>query len=137
MIDKSKIFTLIVGILILISAVFAYFKFYFVVKEEVKSGELIELVCKKGWIWKTYEGRLIRTDAPDSTATPLKEFNFSVLDKSIAEELMKCSGNKVELHYKEYKGALPWRGMEKIIVDKLVSVKPVKGEIKELSSSVD
>ena len=29
------------------------------------------------------------------------------------------TGLKVTVHYKEYKGALPWRGYEKAIVDKV------------------
>ena len=30
------------------------------------------------------------------------------------------TGLRVTVHYKEYKGALPWRGYEKAIVDKVV-----------------
>ena len=40
----------------------------------------------------------------------------------VANELMRCSGKIVELHYKEYLGALPWRGMQKHVVDKIISV---------------
>ena len=29
----------------------------------------------------------------------------------------------VELHYKEYNGWLPWRGMQRYIVDDIVSVR--------------
>ena len=36
---------------------------------------------------------------------------------------MLCSGKTVELHYKEYNGTLPWRGMQRYIVDKIVSVR--------------
>ena len=50
-------------------------------------------------------------------------FEFSVTKQAVADSLMRCSGKNVELHYKEYRGALPWRGMEKYVVDKIVSVK--------------
>ena len=61
----------------------------------------------------------------DSIDIPVQsnEFNFSVVDKNVADSLMLCSGKSVELHYKEYNGALPWRGIQRYIVDKIVSVR--------------
>ena len=35
---------------------------------------------------------------------------------------MNLSGEIVNLHYKEYRGALPWRGYTRYIVDEIVSV---------------
>ena len=37
-------------------------------------------------------------------------------------KLVVLRGKVVEVHYKEYLGALPWRGMQKHIVDKILSV---------------
>ena len=51
------------------------------------------------------------------------EFDFSITDKEIADSLMRCGGKTVELRYKEYLGALPWRGKQKYIVDGIVSVR--------------
>ena len=34
---------------------------------------------------------------------------------------MLLGGRTVELHYKEYFGALPWRGFTKFVVDSIVS----------------
>ncbi len=51
------------------------------------------------------------------------EFEFSVDDEELARELMLQSGKTLELHYKEYFGALPWRGFTKFIVDSII-VKP-------------
>ena len=42
-------------------------------------------------------------------------------DEEVANELMHLGGRNVELHYKEYLGALPWRGMQKHVVDKVLS----------------
>ena len=40
---------------------------------------------------------------------------------------MRCSGRNVELHYKEYNGMLPWRGMQRYVVDRIISVSPAEG----------
>ena len=127
---KGKIITWIVAILLVASAVFVYFKFFFVFGEGVKAGELNQIVYK-GWVWKTYEGRLIQTGFKSNQKTggslQSNEFNFSVVNKEVADSLMLCSGKNVELHYKEYNGMLPWRGMQHYIVDKIVSISPGTG----------
>ena len=127
---KGKIITWIVAILLVGGAVACYFKFFFVFGEGVKAGELNQIVYK-GWVWKTYEGRLIQTgfksNSKAGNALQSNEFNFSVVSKSVADSLMLCSGKNVELHYKEYNGALPWRGMQRYIVDKIVSISPATG----------
>lgn len=127
---KGKIIAWIVGIVLVVLAASAYFKFFFVFGEGVKAGELNQLVYK-GWIWKTYEGRLIQTgfhsgySSKEAGRIQSNEFNFSVVDKTIADSLMRCGGKMVELRYKEYNGTLPWRGMHKYIVDEIVSVRDV------------
>ena len=123
---KAKIITWLVAILLVGGAVIIYFKFYFVFGEGVKAGELNQIVYK-GWVWKTYEGRLIqagfKSNQQAGGSLQSNEFNFSVVDKDVADTLMLCSGKLVELHYKEYNGWLPWRGMQRYIVDRIVSVK--------------
>lgn len=127
MTTKGKIITWVTAILLVAAAVFVYFKFYFVFGEGVKAGELNQIVYK-GWVWKTYEGRLIQTgfksNQKSGGSLQSNEFNFSVVDKAVADSLMLCSGKQVELHYKEYNGMLPWRGMQHYIVDRIVSVSP-------------
>ena len=123
---KSKVITIIVIVLLLAAAAFVWFKFYFVLGSGVKAGELNQIVYK-GWIWKTYEGRLIQTGFRSNRqagSIQSNEFNFSVVDKAVADSLMLCSGKNVELHYKEYNGWLPWRGMQRYIVDRIVSISP-------------
>ena len=125
MTTKGKIITWSCAVVAVALAIFIYFKFYFVFGEGVKAGELNQIV-HKGWVWKTYEGRLIQTgfsSAKKGGNIQSNEFNFSVVDKTIADSLMRCSGKLVELHYKEYNGYLPWRGMQKYIVDGIVSVR--------------
>ena len=125
MTTKGKIITWSCAVVAVALAIFIYFKFYFVFGEGVKAGELNQIV-HKGWVGKTYEGRLIQTgfsSAKKGGNIQSNEFNFSVVDKTIADSLMRCSGKLVELHYKEYNGYLPWRGMQKYIVDGIVSVR--------------
>lgn len=110
--------------LLLVGAVlFGYFRFYFVFGEGVKSGEL-NYVVRKGVLFKTYEGKLIQTGIRSKTAGSVQsyEFEFSVERKELAERLMMLGGRTLELHYKEYFGALPWRGFTKFVVDSIVAV---------------
>lgn len=104
---------------------FIYFRFYFVFGDGVKAGELNQFIYK-GYVWKTYEGKLIQAGFRGSAkgsgaAVESYIFDFSVADDEVANELMRCSGKSVELHYKEYLGTLPWRGMQKYVVDRIVS----------------
>ena len=107
----------VVGLLI-----FCYFRFYFVFGEGVKSGEL-NYVVYKGLFFKTYEGKLIQSGIRSKAAGTIQsyEFEFSVEDPELAKRLMLQSGRTLELHYKEYFGALPWRGFTKYIVDSIIS----------------
>lgn len=124
MTTKSKVLSWFIAIILVASAIFVYIKFYFVFGEGVKAGELNQIVYK-GWVWKTYEGRLIQTGfkgAKTGNSIQSNEFEFSVVDEAIADSLMHCSGKNVELRYKEYRGALPWRGMQKYVVYEIESV---------------
>ncbi|MGN0191289.1 MAG: hypothetical protein ACI39U_06500 [Candidatus Cryptobacteroides sp.] len=123
---KGKIITSVTVLLLAALALFVYIKFYYVFGEGVKAGEL-NFVVYKGYVWKTYEGRAIQAGFQKgskgaTTAVQSYEFDFSVADKAIADTLMRCSGRNVQLHYKEYLGALPWRGQQRYIVDRIVSV---------------
>ena len=127
----SKIAVIIVIVVLLGLAAFCWVKFYFVLGTGVKAGELNQIVYK-GWVWKTYEGRLIQSGfkgAKGGGSIQSNEFNFSVEDPAVADSLMKCSGKLVQLHYKEYNGALPWRGMQKHIVDGILAVKPIDNQV--------
>ncbi len=122
---STKVASITGIILILALAGFIFVKFFFVFGEGVKAGQLNQ-VMYKGYVFKTYEGRLIQSGfkgAKGTNSIQSNEFNFSVVDKAVADSLMRCSGKTVELHYKEYLGTLPWRGMEKYIVDDILSVR--------------
>ncbi len=119
-----RFLTIIIISVILILAGVGYYRYYWVFGEGVKSGEL-NYVVKKGYIFKTFEGKLIqsgfRSRAPGSVQS--YEFEFSVGENRVAEKLMLSSGKEVELHYKEYLHAIPWRGYTNFIVDSIIAIR--------------
>jgi len=120
----GKVFLGIGVVALLAVAVWFFFRFYFVFGSGVKAGEL-NLFVYKGYVFKTYEGRLIQAgyNSRNSNATiQSNEFNFSVTDEHVAKQLERSAGKFVELHYKEYLGVLPWRGMTKYVVDSVLTV---------------
>ncbi|MDO4191521.1 MAG: hypothetical protein Q4D14_07590 [Bacteroidales bacterium] len=122
--SKAKIISIIAVCLVVILLGWGYFKFYFVFGEGVKAGQL-NYVVHKGYIFKTNEGKLIQDGFKSKgleKGIQNYEFEFSVANQSIADSLMRCTGKMVELHYKEYKGTLPWRGMQQYVVDSIYSV---------------
>lgn len=125
---KTKIIGIISLVIILVVAGIIYFQYFFVFGEGVKAGELNYMV-HKGYIFKTYEGKLIQSgfkgQSANGVATGIQsyEFQFSVTDESIADSLMRCSGKQVELHYKEYLNPLVWRGVSEFVVDSIIAVK--------------
>ncbi len=121
----KKIFLIIVASILLIVGIWFWWSYLYVFGEGVKSGQL-NYVVKKGNIFKTYEGKLIqsgiRSQQPGSIQS--YEFEFSVADDSLANVLMNNSGAYYDLHYREYKHALPWRGFSPFVVDRIVNMQP-------------
>ena len=123
--NKKKILLIVLSILLVGFLVFFYFRFYFVFGEGVKAGQ-INYVEKKGYICKTYEGKVIqsvfKSSKSGNSTIQNYEFRFSIENSDLADSLMRCSGKEVELHYKEYFAPLPWRGYSEFIVDSIVAV---------------
>lgn len=120
---SKKTLYIILAILIVGLGGFFYYNYYFVFGEGVKAGQL-NYVVKKGYLFKTYEGKLIQTGfrTGQPGAIQSNEFEFSVTNDSIAEKMMLNSGKTFELHYKEYVKSLPWRGYSPFVVDKIISI---------------
>lgn len=109
-------------VILLVLALVFYFRYSWVFGEGAKSGEL-NYVVHKGWIWKTYEGKLVQTGLKgQGVSVQSNEFLFSVEDDEVARQLMVNSGRTFNLHYVEYQGALPWRGMSVYVVDSIISM---------------
>lgn len=117
-------------VIILLLAVIVWWQYFYVFGVGVKSGSL-NYVVKKGNIFKTYEGKLIqdglRSKVPGSIGS--ETFEFSIVNDSIADILMNNSGKSFDLHYKEYKNTLPWRGYTNYVVDKIINMKDIDTRI--------
>ncbi len=121
---KSIIWSVLM-ILLLALAGFIYWKYYFVFAQGTKAGQL-NTFQQKGFLYKTYEGKIIQSGFKANVQS--NEFEFSVTDKKVAEILERNSGRELNLHYKRYLGALPWRGLQSYIVDSVLEVRTNAGE---------
>lgn len=120
----KKTISIIAVLVIIILAIVFYYRYFFVFGEGVKAGEL-NFVVKKGYIFKTYEGKIIQSGLRSRTTGSVQsnEFEFSIANKELAEKMMANSGKFYELHYKQYNHALPWRGFSEYVVDSIITAK--------------
>src|SRR3954464_1434485 len=114
---------IIVTVIILALVAFIYWRYFFVFAEGTKAG-ILNTFQKKGYLFKTYEGQLIQSGfrGNPTTAIQSNQFSFSVTKESVAQKLMENSGKDMELHYKRYQGALPWRGMQLFVIDSIYRI---------------
>jgi hypothetical protein len=115
-----KILTYFLLILLIAGGIFFYFHFFWVFGSGTKAGTL-NTFMRKGYIFKTYEGKVIQSGFKANVQS--NEFNFSVTKENVAQTLLNNAGREVEVHYIEYFGALPWRGQERYIVDSVYQVR--------------
>ena len=121
----GKVLTTILSVLLLGLAIFVYVKFFFVYSEGTNEGD-INYFQREGFVFKTYEGKMIQTgyNSHNTSATiQSNEFKFSVVDERIAEQIDSNSSRQIKLHWKRYLGTLPWRGSSQFGVDAIISVK--------------
>lgn len=118
----GKFLRIVFLVVVLVLSATIWWRYYFVFGEGVKAGNL-NFFVKKGFVFKTYEGRLIQDGFKSAAPGALQsnEFEFSVTSDSVAAILDRCSGKTVELRYKEYLAPLPWRGMSNFIVTEVLS----------------
>ncbi len=124
---KTKTKTIIFLVIILLLVGFIYFRYYFVFGYGEKAGTMNYFV-KKGYLFKTYEGRLIQNGIRIQTQQGnlgSNEFMFSVTDEKVAQQLKDNAGAYLVLHYKEYNHSIAWRGFSEFVVDSVLSVSPV------------
>ncbi|MES2266564.1 MAG: hypothetical protein V4520_07375 [Bacteroidota bacterium] len=122
---KRRVLTIIFLVLAAVIIGVVYYRYYFVFGEGTKAGTMNYFV-KKGYMFKTYEGRLIQSGIRSQTQGNISsnEFMFSVTDEKVADKLNHSAGAMIEVHYKEYIHTLPWRGVSNFVVDSVMSVTP-------------
>lgn len=127
----GKVITWTSVIAVLVLAGFIFFKFCFVYAEGVNEGD-INYFQKEGYIFKTYEGKMIQTGLKTANGTrsnaqgttiQSNEFKFSVVNENVAKQLEEGANTGVKLHWKRYLGTLPWRGNSQFIVDSVYTAK--------------
>ena len=113
--------TLVVAVL----AAFIFFEFFFVYSEGVNEGD-INYFQKEGFVFKTYEGKMIQTGVKSVKGAQgtiqSNEFKFSVESEKVAAQLNEISNVGVRLYWKRYLGTLPWRGNSEYVVDSVYSM---------------
>lgn len=122
---KGSFFGWLTVIVLVVLAGFVYFKFCFVYSEGTNEGD-INYFQKEGFIFKTYEGKMIQTgySSKNQNATiQSNEFKFSVDDEKVAKMIDASSSKQIKLHWKRYLGVLPWRGNSQFVVDDIIMVK--------------
>ncbi|MCD2423170.1 hypothetical protein LQ567_10375 [Niabella pedocola] len=115
----------LMGILvfIILGGGYIYWNYYNVFGDGVKSG-ILKNVVRKGQVFKTFEGELIQAGIKGALGggAQSNNFVFSIENKRIYDTLAIHSGKRFDLHYKEYRGVLPWRGNTVYIVDSIISM---------------
>ena len=136
----AKVVTWTSVIAVLALAGFIFFKFCFVYAEGVNEGD-INYFQKEGYIFKTYEGKMIQSGLKSAKGVTgsiqSNEFKFSVDDEEVAQQLIEVSNTGVKLHWKRYRGTLPWRGNSEFVVDAVVSVNQKPLEPQKAESNVE
>ena len=120
----KKVLSILSVVLLVGLGVFLYIKFWYVYSDGVNEGD-INYLQREGFIFKTYEGKMIQTgynSKNTSSTIQSNEFKFSVEDERIAQQINNASGKQIKLHWKRYLGTLPWRGNSQFVVDSIYSI---------------
>ena len=117
---KRKILRYTLLILIVGLGIFVYVRYFWEFGVGTKAG-VLNTFMKKGYMFKTYEGKIIQSGFKANVQS--NEFEFSVTDEIVAQILLATSGREVELRYKEYFAPLPWRGMQRYVVDSVYEIR--------------
>lgn len=128
---KAKVITWTTVLVLLALALFVFFKFCFVYSEGVNEGD-INYFQREGFVFKTYEGKMIQTGLKTTNvqgSIQSNEFKFSVVSESVAKQLNEGTNTGVKLHWKRYLGTLPWRGNSQFIVDSVYVAKPQDSKV--------
>lgn len=104
-----------------------YLRFFTPYIDEAVQYGYVDIIQKRGSIFKTYEGVLIPyKEIHDTTRVYKEDFVFSVADDHTASVLkrMEFARRPVRIGYKVYRMAFPWKGESRIVVTSADPVDP-------------
>ena len=116
----KRILNRLLAILVIFLAIFVYFKYFYTYSEGYRAG-LLQKFSNKGLVFKTYEGELILSSVASTANVALasEKFIFSVAKEDMNIKFDTLQGKNVIVHYIEKKGAVPWRGDSRYLVDSI------------------
>lgn len=119
-IKTKKILRWTLFLLLLLAGVIIYMKYFYTYSEGYRAG-LLQKFSYKGMLFKTYEGELILSSVSSTSnvAIASEKFYFSVTRGDLAIQFDTLQGRNVIVHYIEKKGAVPWRGDSRYLVDSI------------------
>lgn len=91
---------IIVLVPVIVFSLWAYIALNYTYSTGHRAGYL-QKISKRGWICKTWEGEIQLTAQP---GTAPEIFTFSVRSDSIARELEKVTGQRIDVTYAQHKG---------------------------------
>lgn len=114
----KKFYTWAIIVLLLVAAVFIWWKYFFTYSEGYRAG-LLQKFSKRGNIFKTWEGEMILSSVKSNANVALasEKFEFSVTEQSVIDKMAKLEGYFVNIHYRQKNGKLFWRGDTEYFVD--------------------
>ncbi len=115
---SKKILKWALFIIVLIIAIFVYWKYFYTYSEGYRAG-LLQKFSSKGTIFKTYEGEIILSSISSNRDVALasEKFYFTLSNKDLVRQLDTLQGEMVVLHYKQKNGTLFFRGDSPYLVD--------------------
>ena len=119
----KKLIALVVVVLLLAGA--GWFAFAADYSEGYRVGQVIKLLSRSGYVFKTWEGTLdfgfLQQDPVAGVATRLWDFSVRDDDEQVRKDIdTAIAGNrKVKLHYREKYFRWSWFGDTKHFIDKV------------------
>jgi hypothetical protein len=102
--SKKFLKRLVIGLVlfaVLGTTLYVLFTLSYTYSDGVRVG-IVQKLSKKGWLCKTNEGELAVVTTGMGQQAP--QFQFTVRDDKVVQDIDALSGHKVELHYEEHRG---------------------------------
>ena len=115
------------GAVVMAALIALYLRFFSPYVTDASMCGYVEGIERRGTVFTTFEGVLLPyKELKDTTRVYRSDFKFSTTDEELATKLrrMQYSNRPVRVEYKRYKGRVPWRGDEYVIVTRVDSVDP-------------